>query len=101
MSGKSLSLNKPGKRAKEVEAQLGFSRAGRGVVMRPKTEEQELKPQRVETCPRTELLRSSLAKIRQMNLLLGSLSADQPVSRNQSASQNELKNLTTKLKRNL
>ena len=100
MSGKSLSLNKPGKRAKEVEAQLGFSRAERGVVMRLKTE-QELTPQRVETCPRTELLRSSLAKIRQMNLLLGSLSADQPVSRNQSASQNELKNLTTKLKRNL
>ena len=100
MSERSLSLIKPGKQVTEEEAQLGFSRAGRGVVMRPKTE-QELRAQRVETCPRTELLRSSTVKIRQMKFFLGNLSADQPVSRSQSASQNELKNLTTKLKRNL
>ena len=67
----------------------------------PKTEEQELKPQRVETCPRTDLLQSSMVKIRQMKFFQGNLSADQPVSRSQSASQSELKNLTMKLKRNL
>ena len=62
---------------------------------------QELKPQRVETCQRTDWLQSSIPKISQMKFCLENLSADQQVSRSQSASQNELKNLTTKLKRNL
>ena len=36
-----------------VEAQLVFSRAGRGVAM-PRRTEEELRPRRVETSPRTK-----------------------------------------------
>ena len=101
MNERSPSLNKPGKQVNEVEAQLGFSRGGRGVAMPPKIE-QQLRPQRVETCPRTEWLLSRMPKIssRLMKFFLENLSADQPVSRSQSASQNEPKNLTMKLRRN-
>lgn len=63
--------------------------------------ERQLKPQKVETCQRTDWLQSSTPKISPMKSFPENLSADQPVSRSQSASQNELKNLTTKLKRNL